>query len=422
MQIRKETIKCLYNMKKFFISLILFVFGVGLFAQDRPAGSGVDYEYNKAVSDLFSFNFERPSYKMNFAALRESLVEMHKSMSIPGEDDYIARNGISRSVFVQNCVDEYFDTSLPKDYANLVAPFLKRYVSRRDIEILVGEMNDPELRTALIRLEGMSTSIDIPDESFWNDAIMKIAQGLQPNTIPQRYCPSNYKALFEDYYMVSNTDMMVEAMINAQLVGVEEMKDPTYAEIIRKYKQYMLSTIKTIALNFCLDSSINERDLQICVNYNSLPEYQSLSHGLVAAMSDMANDSQRVGNEVWTMYSSWVSRHIANQEVYSFYAVELDARPTFQGGDSNSFSMWVNQRLVYPDIAKDNGVQGRVVLKFMIDEYGRVCDIVVLRGVDPALDAEAVRVVSSSPRWTPGYMGGKPVRVTYTFPVIFQLQ
>jgi protein TonB len=58
----------------------------------------------------------------------------------------------------------------------------------------------------------------------------------------------------------------------------------------------------------------------------------------------------------------------------------------------------------------------------MIDEYGRVCDIVVLRGVDPALDAEAVRVVSSSPRWTPGYMGGKPVRVTYTFPVIFQLQ
>lgn len=100
----------------------------------------------------------------------------------------------------------------------------------------------------------------------------------------------------------------------------------------------------------------------------------------------------------------------------------LDVKPQFRGGDANAFSAWVNSRLKYPAPAKENGIQGKVTLQFTIEPNGKVTNVEVLRGVDKALDEEAVRVVSKSPRWKPGYVDGKPVKVTYTFPVIFQLR
>ena len=100
----------------------------------------------------------------------------------------------------------------------------------------------------------------------------------------------------------------------------------------------------------------------------------------------------------------------------------VEVKPTFNGGDANAFSKWVNENLKYPLAAKDAGVQGRVTLQFAVYPDGKVRDTKVLRGVHPDLDAEALRVVSSSPDWTPGYEKGEPVKVTYTFPVIFQLK
>jgi protein TonB len=67
-------------------------------------------------------------------------------------------------------------------------------------------------------------------------------------------------------------------------------------------------------------------------------------------------------------------------------------------------------------------VQGRVTLQFTVEADGRVTNVRVLRGVDESLDKEAVRVVSSSPKWTPGRQRDRAVKVTYTFPVIFQLR
>jgi len=75
-----------------------------------------------------------------------------------------------------------------------------------------------------------------------------------------------------------------------------------------------------------------------------------------------------------------------------------------------------------PEITAQNGVYGRVTLRFVIDKDGRLLDPEIIRGVDPALDAEALRVVLSSPRWTPGKQRGKAVKVSYTFPIYFKLQ
>ena len=100
----------------------------------------------------------------------------------------------------------------------------------------------------------------------------------------------------------------------------------------------------------------------------------------------------------------------------------VEIKPSFKGGDANEFSKWVNARLEYPEIAKEKGIQGRVTLQITIDTKGRLSDVKVLDGVSEELDKEAVRVVSKSPRWKPGIQRGRPVKVTYTFPVVFQLR
>ena len=107
------------------------------------------------------------------------------------------------------------------------------------------------------------------------------------------------------------------------------------------------------------------------------------------------------------------------EESIPFQVVEV--KPSFQGGDANTFSKWVNTQLKYPETAKRNGVQGRVILVFTVCKDGSVKDVKVLRGCSPELDKEAVRVVSLSPKWNPGIQRGKPVAVRYTFPIIFHL-
>ena len=99
----------------------------------------------------------------------------------------------------------------------------------------------------------------------------------------------------------------------------------------------------------------------------------------------------------------------------------VEEKPTFNGGDANDFAKWVNQNIQYPTVAQEKGVEGRVVLGFVVDENGQVKDVKVLKGVDPALDAEAVRVVSASPKWAAGKQNGQAAKVSYTFPVVFKL-
>ena len=109
---------------------------------------------------------------------------------------------------------------------------------------------------------------------------------------------------------------------------------------------------------------------------------------------------------------------VNEQEV--FFVVE--DMPTFQGQSSDAFRVYIQQNLKYPAIAQENGVSGRVFVQFDVDPTGSITNVVVVRGVDPSLDKEAVRVVKSSPKWSPGKQRGRPVRVRFTFPIVFQLQ
>ena len=130
-------------------------------------------------------------------------------------------------------------------------------------------------------------------------------------------------------------------------------------------------------------------------------------------------DNANMGVEIMD-YVEETKEEVVEEEAIPFQLVE--EKPSFNGGDANEFSKWVNSKLVYPEIAKENGVQGRVTLQFTVNADGTVSNVKVLRGVDSSLDKEAVRVVSSSPKWKPGKQRDRAVKVTYTFPVIFQLR
>ena len=130
-------------------------------------------------------------------------------------------------------------------------------------------------------------------------------------------------------------------------------------------------------------------------------------------------DNANLGVEIMD-YVETVEEEEVEEEAIPFQLVE--EKPKFKGGDANEFSKWVNSNLVYPEIAKENGVQGRVTLQVTVNVDGSVTNVKVLRGVDSSLDKEAVRVVSNSPKWTPGKQRDRAVKVTYTFPVIFQLR
>ncbi len=99
----------------------------------------------------------------------------------------------------------------------------------------------------------------------------------------------------------------------------------------------------------------------------------------------------------------------------------VEQMPSFPGGPS-ALMEWLSNNVKYPVVAQENGVQGRVVVSFVVERDGSITDVKVVRGVDPSLDKEASRVVKAMPRWIPGKQNGSAVRVKYNVPVAFRLQ
>ena len=99
----------------------------------------------------------------------------------------------------------------------------------------------------------------------------------------------------------------------------------------------------------------------------------------------------------------------------------VDVMPQYPGGDRELLK-FIAQSIKYPTDAQEAGVQGRVICSFVVDKKGNIVEPKIIRGIDPSLDAEALRVIGMMPRWTPGRQDGKAVRVLYTVPITFRLQ
>ena len=109
------------------------------------------------------------------------------------------------------------------------------------------------------------------------------------------------------------------------------------------------------------------------------------------------------------------------QEVAQKVWEVVEQQPSFPGGPS-ALMQWLSSNIHYPPVAEENGIQGRVVVSFIVEPDGSISNVQVVRGVDPSLDKEAVRVCKAMPKWQPGKQNGQAVRVKYNLPVTFKLQ
>lgn len=135
---------------------------------------------------------------------------------------------------------------------------------------------------------------------------------------------------------------------------------------------------------------------------------------------EMATTEEQVATTVNEEVTEVVETNevIQEEEVVNFYVIE--EKPEFPGG-MDAINKWITENVKYPDVAKENGISGKVFVQFVIDKEGKVTDVQILRGVDPYLDKEALRVISSMPAWTPGKQRGKPTKVAFQLPINFKL-
>lgn len=155
-----------------------------------------------------------------------------------------------------------------------------------------------------------------------------------------------------------------------------------------------------------------ERDTQSIIDYDMMERELEYVYNYVYTLANL---------NVAPSFRS-VERSEKYNDVVAYY--DCDQRPTFlNSADPAQFlNKWVYQYLKYPEVAVRNGVQGRVVVEFIVEKDGKVTDVRVVKGVSDELDAEAVKVVSASPKWKPGRVNGEKVRTSISLPVEFKLE
>ena len=138
----------------------------------------------------------------------------------------------------------------------------------------------------------------------------------------------------------------------------------------------------------------------------------------IGAFNVQGNDE--IGGEVLKAKEEIAQPEPPKEEENKVFDV-VEEQPSFPGGPA-ALMQWLRDNIKYPVVAAENGIEGRVIVQFVVSKTGSISDVRVARGVDPSLDREAIRVVSSMPKWTPGKQNGTTVNVRYTLPVTFKLQ
>lgn len=178
-------------------------------------------------------------------------------------------------------------------------------------------------------------------------------------------------------------------------------------KVVEKVK----SSVKFTAPVIKKDSEVKEED-EI-----KLEEVEK-SNKAIGSFTVEGNDE--VGGEVLKAKDEIKAPEPPKHEENKIFTV-VEQMPMYPGGDA-ALMQYLSSNIHYPAVAAENGVQGRVVVGFVVERDGSITDVNVMRSVDPSLDREAVRVVKNMPRWTPGKQNGSAVRVKYQVPVTFRLQ
>ena len=207
------------------------------------------------------------------------------------------------------------------------------------------------------------------------------------------------------------TDVELSKLAQKKEPAKVERKEPVKVEMEQKVVEKVKSSVKFTAPEIKKDDEVKPED--------ELKSQDELSKTNTAIGSFDVKGNDEGAGEVLKAKEVIAEEAPKVEEQKVFDVVEQ--MPSFPGGPQALFE-YLSKHIKYPVIAEENGIQGRVIVTFVVERDGSITDVKVVKSVDPSLDKEAQRVVKSMPRWIPGKQNGSAVRVKYTVPVTFRLQ
>ena len=207
------------------------------------------------------------------------------------------------------------------------------------------------------------------------------------------------------------TDVELSKLAQKKEPAKVERKEPVKVEMEQKVVEKVKSSVKFTAPEIKKDDEVKPED--------ELKSQDELSKTNTAIGSFDVKGNDEAAGEVLKAKEVIADEKPKEEETKVFDVVEQ--MPQFPGGNAALFE-YLSKHIKYPVIAEENGIEGRVIVTFVVERDGSITDVKVVKSVDPSLDKEAQRVVKSMPRWIPGKQNGSAVRVKYTVPVTFRLQ
>ena len=220
----------------------------------------------------------------------------------------------------------------------------------------------------------------------------------------------NYFDVAYGYYILQNNEIKLIAVKEISPNHFDENGELEYLIVRKEYSIIDISTFNNenrvdFLTGYESDEEMEGVDPALCTR----AEFMEYGKWVKDDLRDIIIELEEVGEVV---------EQIVEEEIF----VTAEEMPTFQGGDLGKFRAWVMQHVKYPPIALENGIQGNVVVKFVVEKDGKLSNIQVLQSPDKTLSEAAIQVLQKSPKWKPGKQRNKPVRVTYTLPISFQIK
>ena len=178
---------------------------------------------------------------------------------------------------------------------------------------------------------------------------------------------------------------------------------------VKKVVEQVRETQKFTAPEIKKDELVNEE--------NQVKDQADLDEKVAVGVKDQEGTKDRTDVAIRNDIAVNTNESEEKKEVAQKIFDVVEQAPSFNG----NLMQYLSDNIQYPVVAQENGVQGRVIVQFVVERDGSITDVKVVRSVDPSLDKEAVRVVKSMPKWAPGKQNGQPVRVRFTLPVLFRL-
>ena len=208
-----------------------------------------------------------------------------------------------------------------------------------------------------------------------------------------------------------DTDVELSKLAAKKEAKVERKEEVKKVELEQKVVEKVKSSVKFTAPEIKKDDEVKPED--------ELKSQDDLSKTNTAIGVYNVEGNDEAEGEVLKAKEVVVDEKPKEEETKVFDVVEQ--MPQFPGGPQALFE-YLSKNIKYPVVAEENGIQGRVIVTFVVERDGSITDVKVAKSVDPSLDKEAMRVVKSMPNWIPGKQNGSAVRVKYTVPVTFRLQ